>query len=131
MVEAMGHINYDLSMKEDWKGINRFHTSNGSPANFTWKMYNVPLHDNKLLSWTKLGQDIMDTPVLLRARVNITESADTYLNMKYFNKGYVWVNGRNLGRFWNVGPQYKLYCPGVWLKKGENVVEVLDIKYSG
>jgi beta-galactosidase len=41
---------------------------------------------------------------------------DTFLNLKKFKKGYIWVNGRNLGRYWNVGPQDKLYCPGVWLK---------------
>lgn len=51
--------------------------------------------------------------------------------MKKFGKGFVWVNGRNLGRYWNAGPQLKLFCPGVWLKKGENIIEVLDLFYSG
>lgn len=39
----------------------------------------------------------------------------------------LWVNGKNLGRYWNVGPQYKLYCPGVWLKKGDNEIVILDL----
>ena len=43
-----------------------------------------------------------------------------YLDVKDFGKGYVWVNGRNLGRYWNAGPQTRLFCPGVWLKKGNN-----------
>jgi beta-galactosidase len=52
--------------------------------------------------------------------INIDEPADTYFNVKRFAKGYMWVNRRNLGRYWNVGPQLKLFCPGVWLRKGLN-----------
>jgi beta-galactosidase len=37
------------------------------------------------------------------------------LQLNGFQKGYVWVNGHNLGRYWNIGPQDRLYCPGVWL----------------
>lgn len=83
-------------------------------------MYTIPIHDNKLLQWKKTGANLMDMPVLLQAKINIDDPADTYLNMSKYNKGFIWVNGRNLGRFWNVGPQFKLYCPGVWLKKGIN-----------
>jgi beta-galactosidase len=56
--------------------------------------------------------------------------ADTYFNMKRFTKGYLWVNGYNLGRFWEVGPQLKLFCPGVWMKRGLNEIYVLDLKAS-
>lgn len=51
--------------------------------------------------------------------------------MSKFNKGYVFVNGINLGRYWSVGPQKRLFCPGVWLKKGTNKVHVLEMKYNG
>jgi beta-galactosidase len=40
-------------------------------------------------------------------------------------KGYIFVNGINLGRYWNKGPQQKVFCPGVWLKEGVNSVVVL------
>ena len=39
----------------------------------------------------------------------------------------MFVNGINLGRYWNKGPQQKLFVPGVWLKKGENDVVVLEL----
>lgn len=94
-------------------------------------MYTVPIHDKKLLEWRGVGTNLMDMPVLLRTTFSLEQPADTYLNMKKYNKGYIWVNGRNLGRFWNVGPQFKLFCPGVWLKNGTNEVYVLDLKYSG
>jgi beta-galactosidase len=47
--------------------------------------------------------------------------------MRSWGKGLVWVNGHNLGRYWNIGPQQTLYCPGVWLKAGRNEVMVLEL----
>ena len=52
---------------------------------------------------------------------------DTYLDVSTYGKGYIWVNGHNLGRYWNVGPQRRLFCPGVWLREGENTINVLNI----
>jgi len=46
--------------------------------------------------------------------------------MTGFKKGYVWVNGINLGRYWDIGPIHSIYCPGVWLKKGKNKITILD-----
>jgi hypothetical protein len=45
--------------------------------------------------------------------------------LKGWVKGVVFVNGHNLGRYWNVGPQETLYLPGVWLDKGINKVGIL------
>lgn len=39
-----------------------------------------------------------------------------------WTKGVVFINGQNLGRYWNVGPQETLYVPGPWLKPGLNEV---------
>jgi len=47
--------------------------------------------------------------------------------MSKYGKGYVWINGKNLGRYWNVGPQLRLFCPGVWMKKGKNILHILNI----
>jgi len=44
-----------------------------------------------------------------------------------WNKGYLWVNGRLLGRYWHIGPKKRLFCPGVWLREGDNDVLVLDL----
>jgi len=55
--------------------------------------------------------------------------------MRTWGKGVVWVNGHNLGRFWDIGPQQTLYCPGPWLKKGANELVILELngaqKHSG
>jgi beta-galactosidase len=39
----------------------------------------------------------------------------------------VWVNGHNLGRYWNIGPQERLYCPAPWLRRGDNEIIIFDL----
>jgi beta-galactosidase len=55
----------------------------------------------------------------------ISSVGDTYLDMSSYKKGYLWVNGYLLGRYWDRGPQRRLYCPGVWLKNGKNEFKIL------
>ena len=71
------------------------------------------------------------SPTLLKGEITLNESeiGDTYLDMSAYTKGYVWVNGYNLGRYWNVGPQKRLFCPGVWLNKN-TVIHVLDLHFN-
>jgi beta-galactosidase len=45
--------------------------------------------------------------------------------MRSWKRGMVWVNGQHLGRYWSIGPQQTLYCPGCWLKEGVNEIVVL------
>ena len=51
--------------------------------------------------------------------------------MKNYRKGYLYVNGHLLGRYWELGPQERLFCPGVWLKQGVNEVLVFELLESG
>uniref|UniRef100_A0A8D0HCK8 Beta-galactosidase n=1 Tax=Sphenodon punctatus TaxID=8508 RepID=A0A8D0HCK8_SPHPU len=47
---------------------------------------------------------------------------DTFLKLEGWEKGVVFVNGQNLGRYWKIGPQETLYLPGTWLRPGDNEV---------
>jgi len=47
--------------------------------------------------------------------------------MTGYRKGVVWVNGHNLGRCWDIGPQRRLYGPPPWLVAGDNEVIVFDL----
>ena len=64
--------------------------------------------------------------MFFRARVVLDEAGDNYIDMQAWNKGYVWVNGHLLGRYWHIGPQLRLYCPAEWWKLGVNEVLVFD-----
>ncbi|MBO9153883.1 hypothetical protein ACFOTA_16810 [Chitinophaga sp. GCM10012297] len=61
------------------------------------------------------------------AKFNLEKTGDTFIDMSGFKKGVVWVNGHNLGRYWEIGPQKRLYCPASWLKTGENDIRVFDL----
>ena len=52
---------------------------------------------------------------------------DTFLDLGSWGKGVVWVNGHNLGRYWDIGPQKRLYCPAPFLKAGTNEIVVFDL----
>ena len=54
-------------------------------------------------------------------------SRDTFSSLQGWNKGIVIVNGFNLGRYWNVGPQRTLYLPAPILKRGENKVSYVPL----
>ena len=43
-------------------------------------------------------------------------------------KGLVWINGINLGRYWDRGPTETLYIPSPVLKKGRNEIIVLELE---
>ena len=61
-----------------------------------------------------------------RFKVSCNSTADTFLLVRGWKKGHVWVNGRPLGRFWGIGPTQTMYVPGCWLKKGVNEFLVWD-----
>ena len=46
--------------------------------------------------------------------------------MEGFGKGCAFVNGFNLGRFWEIGPQKRLYLPAPFLKKGQNIIIIFE-----
>jgi beta-galactosidase len=57
----------------------------------------------------------------------LSQLGDAFLDMRGWGKGIVFVNGHNLGRYWQIGPQQTLYLPDVWLKKGRNEIEVFEL----
>ena len=66
-------------------------------------------------------------PTFFRAHFTLTAAHDTFLDTRNLGKGIVWINGHNLGRFWNAGPQQTLYVPGPWLHAGTNQIVVFDM----
>ena len=65
--------------------------------------------------------------LFFRLTLNLDEVADTYIDVSHWTKGVVWVNGHNLGRYWYIGPQKRLYCPAPWLQQGANDIIIFDL----
>lgn len=58
-------------------------------------------------------------------------AADTFLALPGFRKGFVWINGFLLGRYWNTGPQVTLYLPAPLTTAGDNTLTVLELERAG
>ena len=70
-------------------------------------------------------------PVFLKGEFNAKAGVDTFLLTDGFTHGNVWINGFNIGRYWDIGPQKTLYVPGALLKDKNNVIEIFDTEYKG
>ncbi|MDQ1044644.1 beta-galactosidase family protein [Streptomyces sp. V4I2] len=67
------------------------------------------------------------SPGLYRAGVTVHGAGDACLDLPGWTRGFVWINGFNLGRYWSAGPQRSLYVPGPVLREGTNEVWVLEL----
>ncbi|WP_328870645.1 beta-galactosidase [Streptomyces sp. NBC_00287] len=67
-------------------------------------------------------------PGLYRGSVTVRGAGDALLELPGWTRGFVWVNGFDLGRYWSAGPQRALFVPGPVLREGENEVWVLEFE---
>jgi beta-galactosidase len=108
----MGHVNFGQEV-HDRKGLR------GNPGK--WLVYRL---DGVKPNW-KVGK--ASGPAFWRGTFNVDKPADTFLDLRAWGKGVVWVNGHCLARFWNIGPTQTAYVPGPWLRAGTNEVVILDL----
>ncbi len=129
LIEAMGRVNFDKAI-HDRKGITeKVELLNESSTHElkNWQVYSFPV-DYPFVKEKKYAPGKkLDGPAYYRATFNLEEAGDVFLDMQTWGKGMVWVNGKAIGRFWEIGPQQTLFMPGCWLKKGENEIIVLDL----
>ncbi len=70
-------------------------------------------------SW-ELPQD--GAPGLYRGTVTVRGAGDACLELPGRTRGFAWINGFGLGRYWSTGPQRSLHVPGPVLREGGNEV---------
>ncbi len=126
LLENLGRINYGPKLRDE-KGILQG-VKLGYQFQFGWKMYSLPCDDLRALSF-RAGAESGSCPGFFRGRFTVAEKADTFVRLDGFTKGCVYINGFNLGRYWNpAGPQKTLYLPAPLLKDGENEIVVLELE---
>ena len=134
LVEAMGRVNFGVEV-HDRKGIHAPVTlalAGRAPVELRdWQVFSLPLDDamRDALKFEKTNRPAAadGAPAFWRATVKVDAPGDCFLDMRPWGKGFVWVNGHNLGRFWNIGPQQTMYVPGPWLRAGDNEIVILDL----
>lgn len=121
LVDTMGRVNYGGNML-DRKGISDIYL--GIQRLMNYDVWTLPLDNLDKLKYSSSVKK--DEPVFLRGSFKTDSKADCFIHLDGFNRGCVYINGFNLGRFWKVGPQKSLYIPGTLLKD-ENEIIVFNI----
>jgi beta-galactosidase len=133
LVEPMGRVNYgaDINDHKGLLGPVSLITAGTQTNTLTgWQVFNLPL-DSTMLAGLHFASSANGVPAFWRGQFHLTQPADTFLDLRSWGKGVVWVNGRCLGRFWNIGPTQTAYAPGPWLHAGENEIVILDLLGPG
>ena len=128
LIENMGRVNYGhkLLAESQHKGI-RTGVCKDLHFMLHWKQYPLELKNPEKIDFTKEWHE--NQPAFYAFDV---ELKDTYLELTHFGKGIVFVNGVNIGRFWDVGPTLSLYIPHGLLTIGKNRIIIFETegKYS-
>lgn len=123
LVENLGRVNYGSRMTAQHKGIEGPVLLNGRELT-DWECLPLPLDNLDALDFSR--SEAVPGPGFYRFTLDVDNPADTFLESAGWGKGAVFVNGRVLGRFWDQGPQRRLYLPGPWLWAGENEIILFE-----
>ena len=122
LCENMGRANFGAKMMRK-KGIagrclldDRIH--------FNWNVYPLPMDNLQKLEFSK--EIPAEKSVFYRGKFTIDDAKDTFLKTDNFTKGFVMINGFNIGRYWEIGPQKTLYIPASLLDEGENEIVIFE-----
>lgn len=127
LMENLGRVNYSFRLEHQRKGIGHAVILNNH-LHYGWDMFVVD--EAFMRSCKPDGQEIpCGIPAVHHCTFEVDEAADTFLELPGAGKGVVFLNGFTLGRFWEIGPQKRLYIPAPLLKEGVN--ELLIVETEG
>ena len=133
IVENTGRWNGGWGMNTDRKGLNgKVVIDDKITSKYTiypMEFKEKYIEELKQMKWKPIGTVI--GPALFRAELFIKDKPrDTFLRLDKWKKGNVFVNGFNIGRYYEVGPQKTLYVPAPLLKTGANDIYIFEL-HSG
>lgn len=123
LMENMGRVNFGARLEAQWKGIKKGVAFNGV-MHCNWIHYPLPLNNINKLDFNKAYK--VGTPSFYEFEFEAEEACDTFLELEGWGKGCVFINDYNIGRFWEKGPQKRLYIPAPFLKIGINKIVVFE-----
>lgn len=128
LVESTGRVNYGKYFDKQQKGLWGGVFINNHYYQFGWKITKLPMTYN-LFGNLDYNQPISNKPQCHKYQLFINNSEDifdTYIDTTGYGKGYIFVNRFNIGRFWGVGPQYKIFVPSQLLNRGNNEIIIIE-----
>ena len=127
LIENLGRVGFGPDvLLGDRKGILEYICVQGRARQFlcNWEVYTLPM-TNKLGALSYLPNPRKGLPTFYRGTFKAEKGKDCFIHPDGFTKGFIVVNGFNLGRYWKIGPQYSVYLPWPILKE-ENEIIVFD-----
>lgn len=128
LCENTGRENFGTGLESQRKGISGGVKINGHRM-FGYDIFPLPLDEKQLdgLNFTAgYEENRENSPAFYRFEFDADEVCDTFLDTEGFGKGCAFINGFNLGRFWEIGPQKRLYVPAPLIRKGRNTVIIFE-----
>lgn len=122
LCENMGRANFGTKMMRK-KGI-AGRCLIGGKIHFNWSVYTLPMESLDVVAYQK--EPPTENSVFCKGSFEVDEPYDTFLKLDNFTKGFVMINGFNIGRYWDIGPQSTLYVPASLLNKGENEIIIFE-----
>nr|KAF6403419.1 galactosidase beta 1 like 3 [Molossus molossus] len=141
LVENQGRVNYSWKIQGQQKGIVGPVTINGIILeDFT--IYSLEMKTSfferlcpfprlRAVPWRPIADSHPGPAFYLGTLEAGSSPMDTFLSLSNWTYGFVFINGRNLGRYWNIGPQETLYLPGAWLHPEGNEIILFESSESG
>lgn len=133
LAENLGRVNFGGRIKKQQKGITGDVKINGKCVK-NWQAYPLSFDSEQMEKLDFNAGYTRGLPGFYLFEFdykpeNENESniyMDTFLDFSGWGKGFAYINGFNLGRYWNIGPQKRLYIPGPLLKKGKNTIILFE-----
>ncbi|SEC03692.1 glycoside hydrolase family 35 protein [Microbacterium hydrocarbonoxydans] len=129
LVEDQGRVNYDHRLGEE-KGL--IGTPSLDGVRLTgWG--STPLDVAELAAEVgsrvaDSSDDVISGPSAWIAEFDLDSPADLFLDTSAWSKGYAFLNGFFLGRYWRNGPQRTLFVPAPATTTGANRLVVLELE---
>jgi beta-galactosidase len=120
LVEDQGRVNYGHRLGEE-KGLIGGATLDGRPLT-GWTTTPIDLASAAGTGVGTLGR------TRLRGTFDLDAPTDLFLDTRAWGKGFAFVNGFFLGRYWRNVPQETLYVPAPVLRAGANEIVVLELE---
>ncbi|MFT9039263.1 glycoside hydrolase family 35 protein [Schleiferilactobacillus harbinensis] len=126
LAENQGRINYGPAMISPMqhRGIRGGVRQDGAYI-ANWRHYSLPLQHPDGIDFS--GEWAPGQPAFYHFQFRIDEQTrDTFIDVAGMGKGVIFVNGFNIGRFWEIGPDLTMYVPFDLLRRGMNEVVVFE-----
>lgn len=127
LVENQGRFSFSWNLEDNFKGITKGVVLNNQQFQMDWEILTLPMRDLSALEYSDLPPE-PTCPAFFRGTVEIDEPADTFVRFPYGKRGFCLVNGFNIGRYENIGPQFALYVPAPLLRAGTNTIEIMELE---